>query len=516
MIAIWIAGAFVLGLLARQVGMPPLVGFLLAGFGFGAMGMEPDETLHELAHLGVLLLLFMVGLKLRLQDAVRGEVLGTSLLHLAVAAMVGAAFLTSGVNLDAGLAWTLAIALGFSSTVMAAKMLEARREVGAFHGRMAIGILIVQDVVAVCLVTLTDGQTPSLWVLSLLLLPLARGLLWRMLDHMGHGEMLVLFGALLALTVGGYGFEFMGLSGELGALILGMTLADHRRAQEMIDAMWGLRDLFLVGFFVDIGMTGVPTWEIVGISVLLALALPLKAGLFFVLMLSFGLRARTGFLGALSLATYSEFGLIVTQAAVDSGALDSYWLLLMAVTVSISFVIAGPLNHYAHSLYEKLEPWLCSLQRKKRHPDDQPASLGSARVVIAGMGRVGTSAYQYLNEQHVAVAGLEHDPGKLVRHLEQGRKVVYADAEDPGFWQALNLDKVEAVMFALPDLEAKVIATEQLRRRGFDGLISATHVYPEERAPILAAGADVTYNYFGEAGVGFAAHTIQAFEGQAA
>ena len=516
MLAIWIAGAFFLGLIARQIGMPPLVGFLLAGFGFRALGMEPDETLNELAHLGVLMLLFMVGLKLRLRDVVRGEVLGTALLHLLVAAVVGAAILGATLRLETNTAWTLAIALGFSSTVMAAKMLEMRREVRAFHGRMAIGILIIQDLVAVALVTLSDGQMPSPWVFSLVLLPLARWLIWRLLDHMGHGEMLVLFGALLALTVGGTGFELMGLSGELGALVLGMLLADHSRAQELSNAMWALRDLFLVGFFVAIGMTGLPTWDIAGLALLLALALPVKAILFFALMLSFGLRARTGFLGALSLATYSEFGLIVTQAAVLQGGLSPYWLTLMAVTVAISFVIAGPLNHFAHPLYQLLEPWLCSLQREKRHPDDQPASLGSARVVIVGMGRVGTSAYQYFQEKQIAVAGLEHDPGKLVRHREKGRKVVYADAEDPGFWQALNLEKVEAVMLALPDLEAKVIATEQLRRRGFAGLISATHVYSEEQAPILKAGADVTYNYFGEAGVGFAAHTLQFVEDQSA
>jgi hypothetical protein len=108
------------------------------------------------------------------------------------------------------------------------------------------------------------------------------------------------------------------------------------------------------------------------------------------------------------------------------------------------------------------------------------------------------------------VVGLDSDLGKVERHLSQGRRVVYADAEDPLLWHRLHLDNVKAIMLALPDTEAKIVASEQLRRRGFRGLISATYVWPEERAPILAAGADVTYNYFAEAGVGLAADTFEA------
>ncbi|TFG81304.1 MAG: potassium transporter KefC, partial [Chromatiales bacterium] len=92
----------------------------------------------------------------------------------------------------------------------------------------------------------------------------------------------------------------------------------------------------------------------------------------------------------------------------------------------------------------------------------------------------------------------------------EGRRVVYADAEDPLLWHRLHLDKVKVIMLAVPDLEAKVVASEQLRRRGYTGLISATYVWPEERQSILDAGADVTYNYFAEAGVGLATDTFEA------
>jgi Trk K+ transport system NAD-binding subunit len=157
-----------------------------------------------------------------------------------------------------------------------------------------------------------------------------------------------------------------------------------------------------------------------------------------------------------------------------------------------------------------LEKFLRLFERDRRHPDDEPISLGRAEVVVAGMGRVGTGAYNHARELGRKVVGLDSDLGKVEKHLNEGRRVVYADAEDPLLWHRLNLDQVRVIMLALPDTEAKILASEQLRRRGFKGLISATYVWPEEQAPILAAGADITYNYFAEAGVGLAADTFEA------
>jgi Trk K+ transport system NAD-binding subunit len=133
-----------------------------------------------------------------------------------------------------------------------------------------------------------------------------------------------------------------------------------------------------------------------------------------------------------------------------------------------------------------------------------------AEVVIVGMGRIGTAAYDHVSQAGLAVAGIENDPSKLQQHLAAARRVVFADADDPGFWHRLHLERVRAVMLALPEVESKVMATEQLRAAGFRGLISTTHAHPDECARIVAAGADVAYNNFTEAGVGFASHTCAA------
>ncbi len=196
-----------------------------------------------------------------------------------------------------------------------------------------------------------------------------------------------------------------------------------------------------------------------------------------------------------------------------NGWLGEQWLVYLAITVAASFVISAPLNKLAHQLYERWQDPLCRYESKEKHPDDGPISLGNAEIAILGMGRVGSGAYDLLNSREVRVIGLDSDPGKIEIHRQKGRRVLFADAEDPGFWNRLDLERIRAVLLAMPDAEAKQIAIRALRQRGYDGIISATNLYEEEAAPILEAGATTTFNYFDEAGVGFAEHTWEALMG---
>lgn len=510
MLAWWIVCAFGLGLLARQLGLPPLVGFLATGFLLNGLAIEPGPAVAELGEVGVWLLLFTVGLKLRFRSLVRPEVLVTAFAHLALAGGIAALLVRLELGLPWAAAWMLGASFGFSSTVLTAIVLEPRRELRAFHGRVAIGILIVQDLVAVGLLASGTKVSPSPYALLLLLLPLARPLFGRLLSITGHGELLPLLGVLLAVAGGGYGFQQLGLSPELGSLLLGAVLAGHPRAGELSSALWGMKELFLVGFFVGVGLTGLPTLQTLFDASLLVLALPLKVLVYFALLLAMGLRARSSFLASLSLASYSEFGLIVMQFGVREGLLDPAWLPLAAVTVAASFAICASLNRVAHGLYGRYERLLLRFESSRRHPDDEPLSVGSAEVLIVGMGRVGSGAYRYLKDLGLQVVGLDSDVGKVERHLQEGWRVVYADAEDPELWYRLRLDRVRAVMLAVPDAEAKMAASRRLRQRGYRGLIAATHVFEDEREPILASGCDLTYNYFTEAGTGFAAHIASA------
>lgn len=506
---ICISLALIFGLVVRQVGLPPLVGFLAAGFALNYFGADlgvPEETgsiLHHLAHLGVLMLLFTVGLKLKLRQLIQPQVIGGGLGHFAISVAIftpGIRYLTA---VDWNTALLLGIALAFSSTVLAAKILEAKRELGAFHGRVAIGILIVQDLVALAVLSIWGGHTPSVWALLVLLLPLLRPVLHWLLDISGHDELLVLMGMLLAVVLGGMGFETVGLSPELGALIMGVLLASHPRAQELSDSLWSLKEVFLVGFFLEIGMSGLPDSRALIFALVFGLVLPLKGILFFLLLILFRLRARNSFLAGLTLSAYSEFGLIVAAAVLPE------WLVPLAITVSVSFVIAAPLNRLAHPLYERLEDFLARFEQEQVHPDEQAADLGDARVLVIGMGRTGTAAYDFLRDR-CPVIGLDADPYKVQEQVSAGRNVAYTDAEDANFWHGVDVSGIEAVVLAMDDIESKLISARSLRALGFEGPIVSHALYEDHVDRIVAAGANKTYLTMYEAGVGLAEHTWEA------
>ncbi|WP_165856185.1 cation:proton antiporter [Marinobacter sp. JSM 1782161] len=504
--AIWIFFAFTLGLLARGAGLPPLVGYLVAGFTLHGvsdelgMDTESSEILEHLAHLGVLLLLFTVGLKLKFRSILRPEVIGGGLIHFAITCLIFMPGLYLLLDIGSQEALLLAIALSFSSTVLAAKVLESKQELRAFHGRVAIGILIVQDLIALVVMSVTSGNTPSGFAVLVFALPLLRPLLFRLMDASGHDELLVLLGLMLALAIGGMGFEVVGLSSELGALLMGALLAKHPRAVELSNSLWSVKEVFLVGFFLQIGMSGLPDDHALLFAVIAALLMPLKGILFFVLLLVFRLRSRSSFLSSLLLANYSEFGLILASVALPQ------WLVPLAVTVALSFVLSAPINRLAHPLYARLARYIDPLESSKRHPDEQPVSLGDTRVLVIGMGRTGTAAYEELRQTESRLMGLDSDPARLKGHREAGRNVFFADAEDYNFWQHLDMPGLEAVILCLHDIEGKKIAARRLRERGFDGFIAAHTLHEDEVAQIRDAGADDAYLTMSETGVALAGH----------
>ena len=177
-----IAIAFLFGLVARQFRLPPLVGFLVAGFVLQTLGKEGGETLRSVSDLGVTLLLFSIGLKLRVRSLMRPEIWGSTTLHAGFVVLLfapllyGAAFFFApSLGLDWQTAFLIAFALSFSSTVFAVKALDENGDLGAAHGRVAIGILVMQDIFAVIFLTASTGKIPSAWaILAIPILLLAR------------------------------------------------------------------------------------------------------------------------------------------------------------------------------------------------------------------------------------------------------------------------------------------------------------------------------------------------------
>ncbi|MEQ8823176.1 MAG: cation:proton antiporter [Filomicrobium sp.] len=516
----YLSVAFILGFLARQISLPPMIGFLVAGFILKSLGVGSTDFLTQLAEVGVTLLLFSIGLKLKLTTLARPEVWAGSTLHMAATtaliSLLLLLFSPVGVGMFEELNWVscllIAFAFSFSSTVFAIKALEEKGELTSLHGRVVIGILVMQDVVAVVFITLSAGKVPSIWALGLLALPLARPLFYAIMNRCGHGELVPLFGLFAALVLGAELFKLVGLKPDLGALLLGVLLSRHPRAGEVSESLLSFKDILLIGFFLNIGLAGSLTLEAFLLAVFFSLLLPLKAAGFFYLLTRFKLRARSSSLSALTLSNYSEFGLIVGAIGVSSGLMPAEWLTVIALSLAISFVVGSPLNTAAHSLYARFHEKLMEWEHKERLPDDQPIVVGNARILILGMGRVGAGAYDTMKKLYGdVVIGLEGDAEKIPTHQALGRRVVHGDATDSDFWERLPKGEIVLVMVTLPELGAKLDVIEQLQANGYDGRIVAAARFADDMETLEAAGVDWAADTFREAGTGFADDVAERF-----
>jgi predicted Kef-type K+ transport protein len=511
---LWIAIAFVFGLLLRIVGLPPLIGFLVAGFLLHALGAEADEFLNTIADMGITILLFSIGLKLRPQALARVEVWGIASIHMGLVTLMFAALvmlftqlgLPLFVDLDFKTSLLIGFVLSFSSTVFAIKILDELGATSSKHGQVAIGILVIQDIAAVVFLAVSAGKIPSLWAISLLLLFPLRPLLHKVLDKAGHGELIVLFGIVLALG-GADIFELVGMKGDVGALVLGMLLASHRKANELAKALLSFKDLFLVGFFLSIGMTALPGWDELLVALIFIVFLPLKVAIYFGLFSAFYLRASTSWRTSLNLANYSEFGLIVGALAASAGWLPKEWLAVFAIALSISFILSAPLVNVRDFLYQNWRDRLRMFERSKRLSEEEDLNLANVKIVIFGMGRMGTAAYTAMEDDCPAqMVGVEINQEKTRDHQNLGRHVVIGDATNPDFWTRAKglLDDLEWVMLTLPSHNANMAAAERLQQMGYNGRIAATSKFPDEEQELRDIGVDLVFNIYTEAGLGFA------------
>ena len=508
--------AFVCGLTVKLIGIPPLVGYLLAGFLLNFAGYGLTDELTQIANLGITIMLFTIGLKLNIRDLSRREVWVGSVSHTVlwvgvITCVVYGVSALAASYID-GLTWQsaalVAFALSFSSTVCVVKVLEESGESKTRHGRLAIGILVMQDVFAVVFLVIATGKLPTVWALALLTLFPAMPLIKKMINKSGHGELLPLTGFILAL--GGYHlFELVNIKGDLGALIFGIMLAQHEKASELAKSLLSFKDLFLIGFFLTIGLTALPDITMILMALVFCLLIPIKALLFFGLFTSLRLRGRTSYLSSLVLSNYSEFGLIVGALAVSLGLLGNTWLVVIALSVSISFVITSILYRTSHSQYHRYKETIKRFEKNRRLKEDIYPTLHNAEFLVLGMGRVGRGAFNALSKlTEVNVWGMDADRVKIKELADEGLNVICGDGEDIDLWDNLDIKDVQLVLLALPSIQDSINITRQLKNAGYTGKVAAIARYEDEVSSLLENGVDKVFNFFTEAGLGFAEESL--------
>ena len=324
------------------------------------------------------------------------------------------------------------------------------------------------------------------------------------LARTGHGELLVLFGFALAVGVGAGGFHLVGLEPELGALVAGIVVSSDPRAGEMADRLLDFKDFFLVGFFLSIGLGGIPPLGALAVAALMLVLLPIKSGLFFLLFTRFHLRNRTALQTSLTLSSYSEFGLIVAVASQANGILEQEWVSTIAVVVASSFVVSAAANTARYRLWGRLSPRMHGLERHPIISDDEIVDLEGARVIIFGMGRVGTGAYdEIVARRGDCVVGVERNKDIIEANTGAGRNVVLGYALDQEFWEHLRShDEVELIVVAMDNHASNLVCVERANEFLPDVNIAAIARYPDQVVELEAAGVDVARNLYEEAGQG--------------
>ena len=266
----------------------------------------------------------------------------------------------------------------------------------------------------------------------------------------------------------------------------------------------------------SIGLGGLPTLTELFAASLLVLALPFKVVLFFLLMSRFKLRARTSLLGSFSLASYSEFGLIVAGIGVSNGWLGNEWLIVIAIALSATFILASPLNAAADNISARFAQRLKAYETEKRHPDDQAIDPGNAEIAIFGMGRVGSGAYDVMHDKFGdIVIGIDKDPLVVAKHHEAGRKVILGDPADRDFWVRASEsrdDQVKLVLLTMPNHTANMAAAKPIVEMYEDIFIAATAQFDDEITELKEVGVQAVHNFYAGAGAGLAENVFEKFK----
>jgi glutathione-regulated potassium-efflux system ancillary protein KefC len=497
---------------SRAIGMPALIGYLIAGFLLHELDIEGGTLLSVLADMGITLLLFTIGLKLQVRDLLATRIWGTTLLHMLVTQLVMLGILSLvgqlvpgfGLSLSANL--VIAFAFTFSSTVFVIQIMQERGEMASRHANLAVGVLIIQDLAAVIFLAVSAGKIPEWSALLLLLLIPARRPIIRLLSIAGHGELFTLAGFALAV-LGAQLFDSVGIKGDLGALLIGALLAGDQKAKELSRNLLYFKDLFLVGFFLSIGLGGWPSSGIMVLAIALGVLALLKPLLYFPLLTRFHVAPRTALLASNSLANHSEFGLIVIAVAVTHGWVSRDWSAAMSIAIAVSFVVASPLNRASHSLYRRLRARLLRYESPRVRaalPDTR-----NVKVLVLGMGNIGTGAYEAIARSYgPSVMGVDDNDRKLAEHWAMHRRVAAADASDPDFWHRVALDELELVMLALTNHQENMLVAKLLEELGYKGRVAAVVRFAEEAEALEARGISA-FNLYAQAGEGFAAHAAQ-------
>ena len=514
--------AAAIGALALWLRQPLIVGYILVGIlaGPAVLGrvMARDQV-DLLAKMGIALLLFVVGLKLDLHlIRTLGRVaLATGLGQVLFTSLIGY-FLALALGLEPVAALYISVALTFSSTIIIVKLLSDKKEIDTLHGRIAVGFLIVQDIVVVLVMIGLSafglaGASDQVGKTLLFLLLKGAGLLAgvallmryvlpALLHQLARSlELVVLFAIAWAIFLAVLG-DTLGFSKEVGAFLAGISLASTRYREAIGTRLISLRDFLLLFFFIALGsqLDLSHLGEQIGPSIVLSIFVLIGNPLIvMVIMGLMGYRKRTGFLAGLTVAQISEFSLILATLGVSLGHIGKEALGLITLVGLITICVSTYLILYSAPLYKRLAPWLGIFERHfpfREKEGEEGAASPATDVIIFGLGRYGNHMARDLIQRKLNVLGVDFDRQVVAAWQKEGRPVRYGDAEDPEFPATLPLNRAQWVVSTIPQLDVNLSLLDALRNNGFSGRMAFTAHSSRDSEILQESGADLILTPF--------------------
>jgi len=523
------AGIGFVGILLRQ---PLIVSFIVVGLLAGPSGFDfvrASDQIELLSQLGIAVLLFLVGIKLDVQliRSLGTVSLLTGLGQVAFTSLFGA-FIALALGFGAVESLYIAVALTFSSTIIIVKLLSDKREIDSLHGQIALGFLIVQDLVVVlAMIALSavgigsagdGGFGDVLFVLGfgLVLLGIVVLFVRYLADPLTHRlarspELLICFAIALA-AIFAAAADMAGLGKELGGLLAGVSLASTRYRETIAARLAPLRDFLLLFFFIALGSTLVLeslTTHLLAAFVFSLFVLIGNPLIVLAIMGLMGYRKRTGFLAGLTVAQISEFSLIFIGMGVDLGHVGRDALGLVTLVGLITIAASTYMITWSHQLYAVCEPLLGIFERRAMPREPVGGAVDQGRrfdILLFGLGRFGGAIALRLRRQGVRVLAIDFNPDVVRRGRAAGVAVEYGDASDPEFLSSLPLNGVRWAVTTVPvhavgvtHQDSRAVIVQSLRAAGFRGRIAMTAYRPAEAEALAKVGAALVFDPFQDA-----------------
>lgn len=514
-IAFVLALATAAGLILTRLRQPLLLAFLTVGFivGPGAFQLLSDHGAIDIfGELGVSLLLFLVGLRLDIRSM---RSIGITAVTIGISQVVVTGFVGYGTGLLLGYDSTTSLYIGaaisLSSTVVIVKVLSDRREIDSLHGRLSVGYLIVQDVIAIgLLVALGASHKPDSAGSNIggaiikgtvavgLAVALSKYIVpWITARLTEPRELGVIFALSWAFSTS-LAAEVAGLGAESGAFLGGVALATMINKESIAASLGVVRDFLILFFFVAVGtnidLRGGGSNVLVAIAIGLLVSV-IKPTLLILALAALGYRRRTAFLVGLSSGQISEFSIILLGAGVEAGAISSDTFSIISIAAMLSFATSIYLMSYAQRIYNKVDPVFPLPQRKEPWREmaaDQLAQPApNAQVILFGLGRLGGAIRKRLDDLEVEIVGIDFDPERIRQLKAEGLNVYLGDAEDTELLKFLPIETAKLVISSVRQIEDNKVLAAGLRAAGYEGLIVLA-AHTEDEAHLLAAvGADM-------------------------